>query len=131
MPLTEAETEPEPDTEGQLLTDTVLLRVPDTEPVTDTDTQLELLMLALLLWLPEALPEGVGEVEGDPDTLLQLLAEELTDTDAEPLEDTLPVMLPDTVLEPLMLPLLELLTEAEAQEDTEPLMLPEDVEDTE
>ena len=79
MPLTEAETEPEPDTEGQLLTDTVLLRVPDTEPVTDTDTQLELLMLALLLWLPEALPEGVGEVEGDPDTLLQLLAEELTE----------------------------------------------------
>ena len=41
MPLTEAETEPEPDTEGQLLADRELLRVPDTVPVTDTDTELE------------------------------------------------------------------------------------------
>ena len=41
------------------------------------------------------------------------------------------MILTDTVLEPLMLPLPEPLTVAEAQEDTEPLMLPEDVDDTE
>ena len=79
VPLTEAEVEAEPLTEGQLLTDRELLRVPDTVPVTDTDTELELLTVPLVVWLAETLPEGVGDVEREPDTLPQLLAEELTE----------------------------------------------------
>ena len=86
-------------------------------------------MLALVLWLPEALPEGVGEVEGDPDTVAKLLTEELTEADSELLEDTLPEMLPATVLELLMLLLLLGLSDDVAQEDTELLRLPEGVDD--
>ena len=88
MPLTEAETEPEPDTEGQLLTDTVLLRVPDWLPDTDAEPVLEPLTLRLAVWLPEMLPEAVCEEDTEPDTETQLLAVELPDTDAEPEEDT-------------------------------------------
>ena len=63
-------------------------------------------MVTLLLWLALLLTEVVPVVEREPDTEPQPLAEELKDTEAELLEDTLPVMLPKPVPELLVLPLL-------------------------